>query len=122
MWCRGIRGATTVDSNTKEDILNSAKELLQKMIDANGLQPENVACAIFTTTHDLNAEFPAAAARQLGWAHPALLCAQEMNVPGSLQRCLRILILYNTEKSAEEIVHVYIKGATTLKGAASQNK
>jgi len=122
MWCRGIRGATTVDSNTKEDILNSAKELLQKMIDANGLQPENVACAIFTTTHDLNAEFPAAAARQLGWAHPALLCAQEMNVPGSLQRCLRILILYNTEKSAEEIVHVYIKGATTLKGAASQKK
>ncbi|MCX5994864.1 MAG: chorismate mutase [Chloroflexi bacterium] len=122
MLCRGIRGATTVDSNTKEDILNSAKELLQKMIDANGLQPENVACAIFTTTHDLNAEFPAAAARQLGWAHPALLCAQEMNVPGSLQRCLRILILYNTEKSAEEIVHVYIKGATTLKGAASQKK
>jgi chorismate mutase len=122
MWCRGIRGATTVDNNTKEDILNSAKELLQKMIDANRLQPENVACAIFTTTHDLNAEFPAAAARQLGWAHPALLCAQEMNVPGSLQRCLRILILYNTEKSAEEIVHVYIKGATTLKGAASQKK
>jgi chorismate mutase len=122
MWCRGIRGATTVDNNTKEDILNSAKELLQKMIDANGLQSENVACAIFTTTNDLNAEFPAAAARQLGWAHPALLCAQEMNVPGSLQRCLRILILYNTEKSAEEIVHVYIKGATTLKGAASQKK
>ena len=122
MWCRGIRGATTVDNNTKEDILNSAKELLQKMIDANGLQPENVACAIFTTTHDLNAEFPAAAARQLGWAYPALLCAQEMNVPGSLQRCLRILILYNTEKSAEEIVHVYIKGATTLKGAASQKQ
>jgi chorismate mutase len=122
MWCRGIRGATTVDNNTKEDILNSAKELLQKMIDANGLQPENVACAIFTTTHDLNAEFPAAAARQLGWANTALLCAQEMNVPGSLQRCLRILILYNTEKSAEEIVHVYIKGATTLKGAASQKK
>ncbi len=122
MWCRGIRGATTVDSNTKEDILNSGKELLQKMIDANGLVPENVACAIFTTTQDLNAEFPAAAARQLGWSHTALMCAQEMNVPDSLQRCLRILILYNTEKSAEEIVHVYIKGATTLRGAVSQKK
>ncbi len=122
MWCRGIRGATTVDKNTKEDILNSAKELLQKMNDANGLVPENVACAIFTTTQDLNAEFPAAAARQLGWSHTALLCGQEMNVPGSLQRCLRILILYNTEKSAEEIVHVYIKGATALRGAASQKK
>jgi chorismate mutase len=122
MWCRGIRGATTVDSNTKEDILNAGKELLQKMIDANGLVPENVACAIFTTTPDLNAEFPAAAARQLGWSHTALMCAQEMNVPDSLQRCLRILILYNTEKSAEEIVHVYIKGATTLRGALSQKK
>jgi chorismate mutase len=122
MSCRGIRGATTVDSNTKQDILNAGKELLQKMIDANELVPEHVACAIFTTTQDLNAEFPAAAARQLGWSHTALLCAQEMNVPGSLQQCLRILILYNTEKSAEEIVHVYIKGATTLRGAASQKK
>jgi chorismate mutase len=122
MLCRGIRGATTVENNTKEDILNAGKELLQKMIEANGLVPEDVACAIFTTTQDLNAEFPAAAARQLGWSHTALLCAQEMNVPGSLQRCLRILILYNTEKSAEEIVHVYIKGATTLRGAVSQKK
>ena len=122
MWCRGIRGAPTVDNNTKEDILNAGKELLQKMIHANGLQPENVACAKFTTTQDLDAEFPAAAARQLGWSNTALLCAQEMNVPGSLQRCLRILILYNTEKSADEIVHVYIKGATTLKGASPKKK
>ena len=122
MWCRGIRGATTVDNNTKEDILKAGKELLQKMVEANGIVPENVACAIFTTTHDLDAEFPAAAARQLGWSNTALLCAQEMNVPGSLQRCLRILILYNTEKSAEEIVHVYIKGATTLKSASSGKK
>lgn len=122
MWCRGIRGATTVDNNKREDILNAGKELLQKMIDANGIVPENVACAILTTTQDLNAEFPAAAARQLGWSHVALLCAQEMNVPGSLQKCLRILILYNTEKNADEIVHVYIKGATTLKGASAVKK
>jgi chorismate mutase len=122
MWCRGIRGATTVESNTKEDILNAAKELLQKMIDANGIVPENVACAILTTTEDLNAEFPAVAARQLGWTDTALLCAQELRVPGSLRHCLRILILYNTEKSAEEIVHVYIKGATNLRGAASEQK
>lgn len=122
MWCRGIRGATTVDNNTKEDILSAGKELLQKMIEANGIVPENVACAIFTTTPDLDAEFPAAAARQLGWSNTALLCAQEMNVPNSLKKCLRILILYNTEKSADEIVHVYIKGATSLKGAAAAKK
>ncbi len=122
MWCRGIRGATTVESNTRESILEGCKELLQKMIDANGIVPENVACAIFTTTQDLDAEFPAAAARQLGWSNTALLCGQEMTVPDSLKRCIRILILYNTEKSADEIVHVYIKGATQLKGAASQKK
>jgi chorismate mutase len=119
MWCRGIRGATTVDNNTKEDILNAGKELLQKMVEANAIVPENVACAIFTTTPDLDAEFPAAAARQLGWSNTALLCAQEMNVPNGLKKCLRILILYNTEKKADEIVHVYIKGATTLRGASS---
>lgn len=115
MWCRGIRGATTVDSNTKDDILKATKELLQEMIDANGIKPEDVACAIFTTTSDLDAEFPAAAARQLGWSNAALLCTKEVDVPGSLQRCLRALILYNTERSADEIVHVYIRGAAELK-------
>ncbi|HUV51828.1 MAG TPA: chorismate mutase [Dehalococcoidia bacterium] len=122
MWCRGIRGATTAEGNTREGILDPCKELLQKMIEANGIKPENVACAIFTTTPDLDAEFPAAAARQLGWSNTALLCAQEMNVPNSLKQCIRILILYNTEKSADEMVHVYIKGATQLKGASSQKK
>lgn len=119
MWCRGIRGATTVDSNTKEDIVNASRELLQKVIDANGIKAEDVACAIFTTTPDLDAEFPAVAARQLGWSQVALLCAQEMDVPSSLRRCLRILILYNTEKSADEIVHIYIRGATKLKSGLS---
>ena len=122
MWCRGIRGATTADSNTKADILNATKELLQKMTEANDIRAENVACAIFTTTEDLDTVFPAAAARQLGWAHTALLCAQEMKVPNSLQHCIRILILYNTEKGADEIVHVYIKGATNLRGAPSKKK
>lgn len=122
MLCRGIRGATTVDSNTKEHILKASKELLQKMIDANGIKTEDVACAIFTTTSDLDAEFPAAAARQLGWSQVALLCGQEMDVSGSLQRCLRILLLCNTEKSADEIVHIYIRGATELKSGSSETK
>jgi chorismate mutase len=122
MFCRGIRGATTADSNTKEEILNATKELLRKLTEANDIRAENVACAIFTTTRDLDAEFPAAAARQLGWAHTALLCGQEMNVPNSLQRCIRILILYNTDKSTDEIVHIYIKGATILRGAASRKE
>ena len=116
MHCRGIRGATTVEHNTKEEILAATKELLQRMIDANEVKTEAVACAIFTTTPDINAEFPAVAAREeLGWSEVALLCGHEMNVPGSLPRCLRILILFNTEKSADEIVHIYIKGARQLK-------
>ena len=122
MWCRGIRGATTADSNTKEDILKVCKDLLQEMIDANGIRPEDVACAIFTTTSDLDAEFPSAAARQLGWSDVALLCNREMDVPGSVRQCLRILLLYNTERSADEIVHVYIRGATELKSDLSNPK
>ncbi len=122
MWCRGIRGATTVDSDTVEDILKASKELLQEMIDANGIKTEHVACAIFTTTSDLSAAFPAAAARELGWSEVALLCSKEMDVPGSLGQCLRILVLYNTEKTADEIVHVYTKGATDLRSDLSGAK
>ena len=115
MWCRGIRGATLAGGNTREDILEATRELLQTIIDANELEKEAVACAFFTTTPDLNAEFPAPAARQLGWTDVALLCAQEVNVPDSLPRCIRVLVLFNTEKTGEDIVHVYIRGAEALR-------
>ena len=115
MWCRGVRGATTVDKNAREDILEATKELLQRMIEANGIKREDVASVIFTTTPELNAEFPAVAARELGWSEVALLCGHEMDVPGSLPMCLRILILFNTEKNHDELVHVYIKGAKNLR-------
>ena len=116
MLCRGIRGATTVAANTAEDILEATCELLQRMIEANGVEAEDVACVLFTTTPDLNAEFPAAAARELlGWSEVALLCGHEMGVPGSLPRCLRVLMLVNTEKRADEIVHVYLRGAEKLR-------
>ena len=122
MSCRGIRGATTVDANTREDILAAAKELLQGMVSANEVQVEDVACIFFTTTPDLNAEFPAAAARELGLSQAPLLCGHEMNVPGSLRMCLRMLILFNTEKRAEEIVHVYVRGAQGLRSGISGNE
>jgi chorismate mutase len=115
MKCRGIRGATTVDANTREDILAATKELLQEMVRTNGVKAEDVACILFTTTPDLDAEFPAVAARELGFSQTALLCGYEMGVPGSLPMCLRILILFNTEKGADDIVHIYIKGAQSLK-------
>lgn len=115
MWCRGIRGATTVAANTKENILAATRELLQKMVAANRIEADKVACAVFTATPDLDAEFPAVAARQIGWTNVALLCGHEMNVPGSLAKCLRILVMYNTEKKAEEIVHIYLRGAEVLR-------
>jgi len=114
-YCRGIRGATTVASNTKEAILEACSELLQKMIKENNVDKEQIACAFFTTTTDLNAAFPAQAARRLGWTEVALLCGHEMNVPGSKAKCLRILMLINTDKKLEDIVHVYINGTEDLR-------
>ena len=115
MYTRGIRGATTVERNTEEDIITATGELLEKMIEANGIDPDYVASAVFTTTKDLNAQFPAAAARQMGWNNVALMCGHEMDVPGSLKMCIRILIHINTDKNAGEISHIYINGAKNLK-------
>jgi chorismate mutase len=113
--CRGVRGATTVDENTREELLKATRQLLALMIRQNGIEPADVASAIFTTTPDLTAEFPALAARQLGWLDVPLLCTHEMSIPGSLGNCVRILIHWNTARSQREIVHVYIKGAAVLR-------
>ncbi len=115
MWCRGIRGAITVAENTKEAIAAATKELLHNMMEVNDVEISDVACILFTTTSDLNAAFPAAAARELGWTRVPLLCGHEMNVPGSLSGCLRVLVLFNTDKKNEDIVHVYLRGAETLR-------
>lgn len=90
------------------------------MIEANGIEKEAVACAIFTTTPDLNAAFPATAARQLGWTQVALLGGQEIEAEDGLPKCLRILILFNTEKRPEQIVHVYLKGTEVLRQGNNQ--
>ncbi len=113
--CRGIRGATTVTENTREAILAGTHELLERLIGVNQILPEDIASVIFTVTPDLNAEFPAVAARELGWIDTALLCGHEMQVPGSLQRCIRILIHWNTQRPSNEIVHVYLHDARSLR-------
>jgi len=112
---RGVRGATTAEANTREAILAATRELLCLMIEANHIQPEDVASAIFTTTIDLNADYPALAARALGWHDVALLCMHEMNVPHGLPQCIRILLHWNTEVSAHDVKHVYLKGAINLR-------
>ncbi len=115
MLVRGIRGATTVASNSREEILAATHELLSRIVEANEVQPDLIASIVFSTTPDLNAEFPAVAAREQGYTHVALSCVHEMNVPGSLARCLRILMHVNTDRSLDEIKHIYLHGARALR-------
>lgn len=115
MWTRGVRGATTVKKNSKEAIVDATKEMLDEIVAINGIAPEDIASAFFSTTKDLNAEFPAIAARQIGWKDVPLMCMHEMEVPNSLPMCVRVMIHWNTNKSASEIRHVYMNGAEKLR-------
>ncbi len=115
MPVRGIRGATIAAENTRDSILTATRELLLALIDANGIAPDDVASAWFTTSPDLDADYPALAARELGWCDTALLCAHEMAVPHGLPRCVRILIHLNTEKPARDIQHIYLGDAASLR-------
>jgi chorismate mutase len=115
MVCRGVRGATTVEMDSAPAILEATHQLLTGMVEANQIDSADVASAIFTVTPDLTAAFPARAARDLGWQHVPLLDAQEVPVPGSLPRCVRILILWNTDLSQQEIRHVYLREAASLR-------
>jgi chorismate mutase len=115
MLCRGVRGATTVDADNREEILAATRQLMALMVRRNDIHKEDVASAIFTTTPDLTAEFPALAARQLGWLDVPMLCGHEIAVPGSLQKCIRVLVNWNTDKPQNEIQHIYIRDAVRLR-------
>ena len=117
---RGIRGATTADTNSKEAILEATKELLGRLVEANDIEVDDVAAVYFTATDDLNAEFPALAARQMGWTRTALMCAREMNVEDGAGGCIRVLLLVNTDKSLEEIEFVYLRGASSLRSRGTE--
>lgn len=121
MYCRGIRGATTVEYNEREEVLAATKELLELLISRNELRADDIASAIFTVTEDLDAEFPALAARQLGWTEVALLCAREIPVPNSLGKCIRVLLHVNTTRNAAEMQHVYLREAVALRPSMSKN-
>lgn len=121
MYCRGIRGATTVEHNIREEILTATTELLQLLVERNDLHPEDIASVIFTVTEDLDAAFPALAARAMGWTEVALICTREIPVPGSLSKCIRVLLHVNTMRSAAEIQHAYLRGAVNLRPEFSAN-
>ena len=115
MICRGVRGATTVEQTDRESVLVATRELLATMIRMNGIDRTDVASAIFTTTTDITSVFPATAARQLGWLDVPLMCGHEMTVEGSLQKCIRIMLHWNTDKAQDQIQHIYLHGAKVLR-------
>jgi chorismate mutase len=115
-WCRGIRGATTVPANEREEILSATRQLLTRIVARNEVREDDIAGIFFTVSDDLNAEYPALAARQLGWTGTALLCAREIPVPTQqVVRCIRVLMMVNTERAATEIRHVYLREAVALR-------
>jgi chorismate mutase len=116
MPVRGLRGATSVTENTSEQILSATKELLEELLKANELTDySEIVSAVFTTTTDVNACFPAEAARGLGMKQVPLLCASEIAVPTGMPKCIRILLHVNTERKQAEMVHVYLREAKKLR-------
>ena len=116
MAIRGIRGATTIDTDLKEDVLSATRELLEKIFAANpDLKTDDIASAIFTVTEDIISAFPALAARQIGWDQVPMMCAREIPVPDSLPLCVRVLIHWNTGKAQDAVRHVYLRGAEKLR-------
>ena len=115
MMFRGVRGGTTVDQNTSDAILDATRELMEVLVEANGIVEDDVASVIFTTTSDLNAVYPARAARDMGWTRTALMGCSEIDVPNGIPMCIRVLIHWNTTKTLDEIQHVYIRGAISLR-------
>ena len=120
MPCRGIRGATTVESDSAGVIVAATRQLLMRMVEANDVDIADIASAFFTATPDLTAAFPAQAARELGWHHVALLDAQEIPVPGGLPRCVRVLVHWNTSRPQDEIRHIYLGEAARLRPDLTQ--
>ncbi len=115
MQVRAIRGAITVPENTKDSILEGTRELLDEIINKNNIKKDDIISIIFSMTNDLNAVFPAVAARELGLTDVPLMCSNEINVPGSLKSCIRILLHLNTDKANSDMNHVYLKDAVALR-------
>jgi len=113
--CRGVRGATKVEANDPDAIIAATRELLEQIVCANNMMVEDIASVIFTATSDLDAAHPARAAREMGWVNTPLLCEQEMVVADSMSRCIRALVLWNTDLPADQIRHVYLGEARMLR-------
>ena len=116
MATRGIRGAITIATDTKKEVLDATRELLDEIFAKNpDLNKKDIASTLFTTTEDVSAAYPALATREMGWGFVPMICAREIPVPGSLVMCIRVLIHWNTDLKQEEIKHIYLHGAKVLR-------
>ena len=120
--CRGIRGATTAEDNTEPSILETTGELLRRLVSVNQIALEDIAAIYFTATSDLNATFPARAAREMGYVNVPLMCSQEIEVLDAPERCVRVLILVNTTKRSDQLTHLYLRGAAVLRRDLAVNR
>ena len=120
MSLRAIRGAIQVPDNTATDIAAGVQELISAILEANQLLPTDVISVFFTSTVDLNAAFPAAACREMGFANVPLIGSVEVDVPGALNRTIRAMLHVATEKSADQITHIYLHGAAALRRDIAQ--
>jgi chorismate mutase len=123
MMIRGIRGATTVTNNDASEIVDATEELLREMIRANDVKASDVASVLISVTDDLTAAFPAQALRRIeGWTYVPVMCMREIPVPGSLPRCIRVMMTAETPKAQEEVVHIYLRNAVQLRPDLSLTK
>ncbi|MDP6822840.1 MAG: chorismate mutase [Dehalococcoidia bacterium] len=120
MTVRGVRGATTVTEDTREAILDATTELINEVVAANEIDKDDLASVQFTTTMDLVSEFPAVAARMLGWVHVPLMNSHEMDVPHGFPRCIRVLMMWNTDRAPQDIKHIYLRDAVNLRAKQSK--
>ena len=122
MAVRGVRGAITVKKNSKDEIVFATEMLLEKIVSVNNIKVEDIAAVTFSVTHDLTKEFPAIAAREMGWLYTPLMCTNEIQVEGSLKRCIRVLMLVNSDKKQSKVKHIYLNEAKKLRPDLSDTK
>ncbi len=112
---RAVRGATTVERDTRDEVIGRTKELVRAVVDRNGLEPDDLVSILFTATDDIRSAFPAEAAREAGFTHVPLMCARELGIVDGIERCIRVMVHVHTSLRADELRHPYLHGARQLR-------
>ena len=113
---RGFRGATTISANSEQEIMTETRKLVLEMVQQNNIDPSDISHVLFSVTDDINAAFPAKVARELpGWSHVPVMCMREIDVPNSLEKCIRVMLLAKTDLQQNEVEHIFVNEAVKLR-------